>query len=65
MFIPNYDKTEIINVRHIIKIYISEPAFEQKDYCVICNIMLGSTAILYRGEKSDCEQFIANIYRQY
>ena len=66
MFISNYDHTEIINVRHIVKAYISAPKYDQKKWCVVCNMLMNGTAILYEADnKEECESFLCSMYKTY
>ena len=38
MFIPNHDKTALVNVAHIITVSISEPSLERKDYWLVAGL---------------------------
>lgn len=62
MFIPNYNKTALINVDHIRRVDISAPKFEQKDYWALATLDYG-TAILHKGTEESCLQFLAELYR--
>lgn len=62
MFIPNYNKTAIINTAHIVSASISAPYLEQKNYRVVAGLTIG-TAILHAGTEDSCTQFLAELYR--
>lgn len=64
MFIPNYNKTAIINTAHIVKVVLTEPYLEQKNYRVVASLSFGQgTSILYDGTKENCERKLQELYR--
>lgn len=64
MFIPNYNKTAIINTAHIVKAVITAPIYEQKNYRVEAVLSFGQgTSILHDGTEDSCAQFLAELYR--
>lgn len=66
MFISNYDHTEIINVKHIIKAYISAPMYNQKKWLVVCDLLMNGTAVLYKADTEDeCLSFLCTMYNTY
>lgn len=62
MFIPNHDKTALVNVAHIITVSISEPSLERKDYWLVAGLTYG-TQILFKGSKDDCITEMQHIYK--
>lgn len=64
MFVANYSKTAIVNVDHIVKVVITEPYLEQKDYQVVASLSFGQgSSILHKGTEDSCTQFLAELYR--
>lgn len=64
MFVPNFNKTAIINVDHIVKVCIEKPYLEQKDHTVVACLSFGQgTSVLHKGTADSCAQFLAEIYR--
>jgi hypothetical protein len=64
MFTANFDKTEIINVQHIIKAYIEPPKFDHESYRVIALLTYG-TSVLHIGDKDECVDYLGNLYHIY
>lgn len=63
MFIPTYKNKAIVNSDHIISVGISNPYLEQKDYTVVATLTYGS-AILHRGDRDSCDDYLGELYRQ-
>lgn len=49
MFIED-TRGNLVNTRHIIAIFVSEPHFEQKTYNVVAELTSGGTVILSKHE---------------
>lgn len=64
MFIPNYNKTAIINTAHIVKAVITEPYLEQRDYRVVASLSFGQgSSILHKGTEDSCTAYLAELYK--
>lgn len=62
-FIWNYEKTSIVNVSHIVKMSITAPVFEQKDWRVVASLSHGQgMVILHRGDEKSCDAFLSDFY---
>ena len=51
----------ILNTDHIRRIRISDPAFNQKEYCVVADMPDG-TDILFSGTNEACVDYIDEFY---
>ncbi len=64
MFVTNYSKTAIINVAHIVRVDITEPYLEQRDYRVVASLSFGQgSSILHKGTEESCTAYLAELYR--
>lgn len=61
-FIWNHDKTALINVNHIVRIYLDPPLYEQKDYHVVCSVIMQGNSILLKGTKKECEAYLSEFH---
>lgn len=62
-FIWNCDKDCLVNVAHIVKMSISSPILEQKDWRVVaCLAHAQGTVILHRGDEKSCEAFLSDFH---
>ena len=60
-FIWNYHNDCLVNVDHIVKMSISAPILEQKDWCVVAYLAHAQgSVILHRGNEKSCEAFLSN-----
>ncbi len=60
MFVFNYNKTELVNTAQIVKICITEPQFEQTQYCVVAWLAHGhGSTILEQGTEKECKEWMA------
>lgn len=65
MFIRNYYNNTLVNVAHIVTVYISSPYLEQRDYRVYANLAFGyGNAILHRGTEESCAEYLANFLKE-
>ena len=66
MFVANHSKTAIVNVAHIVKVVITEPYLEQRDYRVVASLSFGQgSSILHKGTKESCERKLQELYRMF
>ena len=66
MFITNHNRTAIINTDHIVKVVITEPYLEQRDYQVEACLSFGhGSSILHKGTKESCERKLQELYRMF
>ena len=62
-FIWNYEKTSVVNVSHIVKMSITAPVLEQKDWRVVASLPYGQgTVVLHRGDEESCNAFLSDFY---
>lgn len=61
MFISGYYENTIVNLDHIVKVYITEPQLEQRDYRVYALLSFGGgTVTLHRGTAESCAEYLKN-----
>lgn len=65
MFIRNYYNHTLVNVAHIVKVYVTEPQLEQTDYRVYALLSFGGgTVTLHRGTEDSCADYLTNFMKE-
>ena len=65
MFIYSCHKKQLINVAHIVKMYIDAPCFEQRDFAVYASLSFGQgTICLHRGTAENCAEYLKNFMKE-
>lgn len=65
MFIPTYGKNSLINVAHIVRVYVEPPYLEQRDYRVYASLSFGNgTVALHRGNEESCAEYLKNFAKE-
>lgn len=65
MFIKSISGQQLVNVAHIVKVYISDPQFEQKDWIVYASLSFGHGAVaLHRGTAESCAEYLKNFMKE-
>lgn len=63
MFISNYYKNSLVNVDHIVRVYLAEPQFEQRDWRVYADMAFGyGSETMCRGSKQLCVTYLKNFW---
>lgn len=60
MFVWDYGKKTLVNVNHIVRVFLSEPYLEQMKFRVACTVENGGSLILMEGTKEECLDYMAN-----
>ena len=65
MFIYSYRKEILVNVEHIVKMYIEAPYLQQRDFVVCASLSFGNgTVCLHRGTEKSCAEYINNFMKE-
>lgn len=65
MFIKSVSGQQLVNVAHIVKVYISAPQFEQKDWVVYASLSFGCGVVtLHRGTAKSCAEYLKNFMKE-
>lgn len=65
MFIKSVNGQQLVNIAHIVKVYISDPKFEQKDWIVYAGLSFGlGTVPLHRGTAESCAEYLKNFMKE-
>ena len=65
MFIFSCHKKQLVNVAHIVKMYIDARCYEQRDFVVYASLSFGQgTICLHRGTEESCAEYINNFMKE-
>lgn len=65
MFIKSVSGQQLVNVAHIVKVYISDPQYEQTDWRVYASLSFGQgTVTLHRGTAESCAEYLKNFMKE-